>query len=846
MQQYWKIKSQYPEEIVFFRMGDFYEMFGEDAKSASQILGIALTSRAHGDMEKIPLAGVPYHAADRYLAKLIAAGKKVVVCEQMEDPKLARGLVKRDVVEIITPGTVLLANAGAGERSTYLVSLYPSSDGFGLAQLEVSTGEFRVEEGKPERINELLSVLAPAEILLPSSAKEHQITRNHFPWQPQFSYLDDWKFAFDFAYRSLTEHFGTQSLAGFGCDGLKVGISAAGATIVYLKETKKTVLSHIRSLSRIGSQSEMFLDFATVRNLELVSSLGSDERKYSLFGVLNRTRTAMGARLLRQWLLAPLIEVEPIQKRQKAVARLVKDADLRGDIQNLLSRASDLERLAGRLGASKASPKDLIGIKETCALLPTFQKLLADEKVSLLAELNQELPDVSDVVDLISRSVVDEPPVVTNEGGLIKSGYDGKLDSLKDSIRGSKTWIANLQAIERERTGIPSLKVGFNKVFGYYLEVTTPHVAKVPPDYIRKQTLVNGERYITPELKEKEELILNAEEKINRLEQELFLVICQRVAQRIGDLQRAASVLAQLDVLASLAQVGWENGYCLPEVNTEGQIEITEGRHPIIEKVLPKGSFVPNDTQIDLEHGIIQIITGPNMAGKSTYLRQVGLIVLLSQIGSFVPAEKARIGICDRIFTRVGAADDLIGGRSTFLVEMNETANILNNATPKSLILLDEIGRGTSTYDGLSIAWAVAEYLHDSPKLGARTLFATHYHELTELASILPKVKNYQVAVKESKTLSSTLSEAEGSEVEGWQDQIIFLRKIVPGGCDDSFGIQVAKLSGIPEAVLTRAKEVLDSLEKEESVPKKNEKRKLVLKAPQPTLFEKTDPGVYD
>jgi DNA mismatch repair protein MutS len=800
MNQYFRIKSQYPAEILFFRMGDFYEMFGDDAKVASKILGIALTSRGQIKGEKIPLAGIPYHAADRYLAKLLRAGKKVVVCEQVEDPKLARGIVKRDVVEIITPGTVTVDGVIEGASNNYLVSLTGDEEKLGLAMIELTTGEFKIDQGDPGTIIEKVKVLNPAEIVFPEiwgekRKKELGLQDNDLT----LTKLEVWKFDHDFAQKILTDHFKVTSLDGFGCQDLKWGICAAGGILAYLKQTKKAFLSHINKVSPCIEGEEIFLDTNTIRNLELVAAMGTGERANTLFSLLNRTKTAMGARLLKSWIVGPLLNANRIVERQDAVEELFENHDMSDALGKKIKGIADLERLCGKIGYGKANPKDLIWLKDSLSVMPDLKSILGDAKSTLLNRIKENLPDNAELVSLIERSIVDEPPFILTDGGIIRSGYSRDLDSLKSQIKGSKDWIAGLQQQERKRTGIPSLKVGFNKVFGYFIEVTKPHLSKVPPEYIRKQTMVNAERFVTQELKEREAHILGAEEKIFKLEHDLFLDIRSKIAGETAQIQRTAEMVAQLDVLLSLREVAAKHNYVRPQIESGDEIIIEEGRHPVIENILDPGTFVPNDTKIDVENEQVHIITGPNMAGKSTYLRQVGLIVLLAQMGSFVPAKKAKIGVVDRIFTRVGAMDYLALGQSTFLVEMNETANILNNATPKSLILLDEVGRGTSTFDGLSIAWAVTEHIHNNPRIGSKTLFATHFHELTELAKFLPRVKNYNVAVKE------------------WGDEVIFLRKIVPGGCDDSYGIQVARLAGIPKQVLERAKEILAELENGEA-----------------------------
>jgi len=817
MQQYLQIKKDYPHEILFFRMGDFYEMFGEDAKVASQILGIALTSRSHGKSDRVPLAGVPYHSAERYLAKLIQAGKKVVICEQTEAASPAKKLVKREVVEIITPGTVTLDRVIENQKNHYLAALIEDEKEMGLAVVDLTTGEFKIDQNRKDKILEELEVLNPAEILIPYGWPEEKIKYlQAFAVNSHFTGFESWKYDYDSAHKNLTEQFQVASLDGFGCQNLKLGMVAAGAVLSYLKETKKTLLVHLNKISVLQDKEEMFLDANTIRNLELFPS-ADNTQAISLFSILNQTKTAMGGRFLKSWLAKPLLSLSKILARQNAVAELVLNSDAKSDLQEKLSFISDLERLSGKIGYGKATPKDLLGLKESLKIVPLIQKQLTALKSPLLKNIKDSFPKTEDLVNLLEKSIADEPPLVLNEGGIIKKGFDSELDKLREMVSKNKEWILNLQKEEREKSGIASLKVGYNQVFGYYIEVTAPHLAKVPANYVRKQTLTNAERFITPELKEREDLILNAQEKINLKEYELFLQIRSQVAERTKDIQKTAELLSAIDVLTALAAVAADFGYTGPEVDQSHEILIEEGRHPVLEKVLDSGNFIPNETRLsDSEQ--IYIITGPNMAGKSTYLRQVGLIVLLAQIGSFVPAKKAKIGIVDRIFTRVGAMDNITLGQSTFLVEMNETANILNNATAKSLILLDEIGRGTSTFDGLSIAWAVTEHIHNQTK--AKTLFATHYHELTELATFLPQVKNYNVAVKES------------------QGEVIFLRKIVPGGCDDSYGIEVAKLAGIPKEVLERAKDILTQLEEGEVTVKKIPMTKVEkLNLTQKTLF---------
>jgi len=796
LRQYRAIKNQYRDAILFFRMGDFYELFYEDAKIASEVLGIALTSRPHGPAGEIPLAGFPHHALEGYLAKMIRAGYKVAICEQVEDPKKAKKLVKREVIEVVTAGTILTDELLDSKRNNYLVAVYLKGNRCGLAKADLSTGEFVAGEFDLSDLQDQVLKALPTELLVCESQREY--VEKHVRNLPNFTItpLEDWLFSRDYAYEVLTDHFGTLSLKGFGCEGMDVGVSAAGAVLHYLKESKKTSLDHIRKLSAYRPSQYMVLDPATMRNLEIFSSLAEGGREGSLISIIDRTVTPMGGRMIRQWVQNPLRTPEDIRKRLDAVEELVNHKGLREELRQILRGIGDMERLMAKVCTRRANARDLVSLKNSLKVLPRLKESLSSVEAPLLRDLAQGLDVLETLVQKIEKALVDDPPLSITEGGIIRDGYHPELDELRQLAFSSKSWIANLQALERERTGIPNLRVGYNKVFGYYIEVTRTHLSKVPSDYIRKQTLVGAERFVTPELKEYEEKILSAEERMASLEYELFEELRNFVASASEAVQKDARLVAGLDCLVSLAEVAVANSYCKPEVHEGDEIEIKGGRHPVVEKTLPVGeSFVPNDTYLDNKDHQILVITGPNMAGKSTYIRQVGLIVLLAQMGSFVPAESARIGLVDRIFTRVGASDNLAGGESTFLVEMNEMANILNNATPKSLILLDEIGRGTSTFDGLSIAWAVMEFLHNNSRVSAKTLFATHYHELTELELVLPRVKNYNIAVKE------------------WGDEIVFLRKIQRGGCDHSYGIQVARLAGLPSEVIQRAREVLANLE---------------------------------
>lgn len=811
MTQYNAIKAQYRDAILFFRMGDFFEMFYEDARIGAKVLGITLTSRGHGKAGDVPLAGFPHHALEGYLAKMIRAGYRVAICEQVEDPKLAKGIVKRDVIQVVTPGTVIADHLLEAKRNNYLSALFIQEENCGLASADVSTGEFIVTEFTVNCLLEKLQSVHSTELLVSEDQVEaitEQIGKNQS--KPIITKLDPWIFGRDYGYELLTKHFGTTSLKGFGCEDLGAGVSAAGAVLTYLKDTQKTELTHIHRITRYGDDDFMILDEATRRNLEITTSMMSGSQEGTLLSIIDCTETPMGGRTLSAWLNRPLKQVQPIQERLDGIEELLNDQTTRVELARQFKDVGDLERLITKVVTRKATPRDLQALKKTLIRIPDIKGHLSEMASSLLSRIRDHLNPCEQVIQAIAEALVDFPPVTLADGGVIREGYHAELDELRQIAFSGKDWIAQLQKEERERVNIPSLKVGYNKVFGYYIEVTKPHLSKVPEDYIRKQTLVNAERFITPALKEMEEKVLSAEEKIIALESALFDQLRNEVAGFSESIQENGQRLGQLDSLLSLACVAEEYRYVKPKINDRNQIIIEEGRHPVVEQLLPPGEpFIPNEIAIDNEENQILIITGPNMAGKSTYIRQVGLIVLLAQIGSYVPATSATIGIVDRIFTRVGAQDNVAGGESTFLVEMNETANILNNATPKSLILLDEIGRGTSTFDGLSIAWAVAEYLHNEARVQAKTLFATHYHELTELALILPRVKNFNVAVKE------------------WGEHIVFLRKIVPGGCDHSYGIQVARLAGLPRELIDRAKEVLHNLEANELTP--NELPKLAL-----------------
>ena len=801
MEQYLAIKAKYQDMILLYRMGDFYETFYEDAKIISRVLGIALTKRSHGKVADVPLAGFPYHALDAYLPKLIKAGHKVAICEQVEDPKKAKTVVKREVVEVITPGTALSEKILDNRSSNYLAAVYLKDDTAGISYCDVSTGAFYLSEIPVTEVLNYLQEIAPKEVLV-SSAQEadvQQLLGNRLA--AIHTRMDDWIFTYQFAYERLTDHFRTPNLKGFGAEDYPLGIVAAGAILYYIGENYQNRLEHIQRVSVISASDVMILDETTRRNLEITTSLMGDNRQGTLLAILDHTLTPMGSRLLKHWMVHPLIRKEAIDQRLERVSAFFENNALRESVREALEHISDMERLLARISTGRATPRDLIALKQALRYIEPIREALREANDPRLRTF-LDMEDVTDVADLIQRAIVENPPQTLTEGNIIKTGYHAELDELRTISQEGKTVIVELQRREREKTGIPSLKVGYNKVFGYYFEVTKTHQDKVPDYFIRKQTLTNAERYITPELKEFEEKVLTAEEKMASLEYELFQQVREQIARRGEAIQKNARLVAELDVLANFAHVAHKYQYVRPEITADTELHITEGRHPVVERLLPPDQpFVPNDTHLDNENTQIMIITGPNMAGKSTYLRQVGLIVLLAQVGCFVPAASAKIGVVDRIFTRVGASDNLAFGESTFMVEMLETANILNNASPRSLILLDEIGRGTSTFDGLAIAWAVTEYIHNTPAISAKTLFATHYHELTELATLYPRIKNFKVAVKE------------------YGDQVIFLRKIEPGGMDNSYGIYVAQMAGMPREVVDRAREVLMNLEANELRP---------------------------
>jgi DNA mismatch repair protein MutS len=802
MGQYRKIKAQHPDVILMFRLGDFYEMFWEDAVVASQALEITLTARPDpGRDEKIPMCGVPFHAVDRYVARLIAKGHRVAICDQMEDARFAKGLVKREVTRVVTPGTVLEDAMLEAKANNYLLAAVPGGagdavTGFGLAVCDVSTGEFLVTElagaEAAQRAAEEIERLRPAEILLHEAAAETWRTFLTSGRGIPVTVVPANPFPRRTAYEQLLDHFGVTSLRGFGCEEMPIAIQAAAAILGYLKLTQIDAVAHIRSLATYSTAGFMGLDATARRNLELTQAMWDGGRSRSLLSVIDTSCTAMGGRLLRKWLEQPLLDVTRINERLDAVGELLGDALLRGEVRDALGRMSDLERLVSRCATGTGNARDLIGVRNSLQQLPVLRAVLRPVRTVYLAELHDRLDPLAELAALIEGAITDEPPISLREGGLIRPGHSEKLDGLRQTIAENREWITNLEVSERERTGVKSLKVGYNQVFGYYIEVTKPNLPYVPPDYHRKQTVANGERFITPELKDRESMIQKAEEQIFELEYQLFQAVREQVGRSAAQLLAVAGAAAELDVLAAYGETAARHGYARPVVDDSTAIVIRNGRHPVVERLAGE-PFIPNDTLLDNEANRLLVITGPNMSGKSTSLRQVALIALMAQSGCYVPAEAAQIGVVDRIFTRVGAHDDLASGQSTFMVEMTETANILNNATERSLIILDEIGRGTSTYDGLSIAWAVAEYLQE---VGAKTLFATHYHHLNDLAERLPGVKNYRMAVKE-----------EGHHV-------IWLRKLVPGGTDKSYGIQVARMAGLPDTVIRRAREVLVGLER--------------------------------
>lgn len=793
MQQWREAKSRHRDALLFFRVGDFYELFHSDAEEGSRLLGLTLTSRNNGAAARVPLAGVPAKALDDYLARLVRLGRRVAICDQVEDPAQAKGIVRREVTETVTPGTVLADALLAERRNNFLVALVPDGGGgFGMAALDVSTGEMSAQRVPGDDLRAEVGRLEPSELLLPRALEGTRIL-DHEGGGPARTYRDDWMFEADVGADELLRVYAVQSLEGFGFQtGDTALVRAAGALVQYLKEIRPAGVAHLRPVKVRRPGHVMLLDEMTRRNLELVEPLRTGEEGGTLLAVLDETITAMGARLLRRWVLEPLVLPEEIWHRQEAVAELHSERALRDRIRDALKGISDMERLAGKVGTGRVAPRDLHGLRRSLHRLPAIREAGASASAPALRERTADLDCLEELADLLERAIAEDPPATLQEGGVIRRGWSAELDDLRDVRDGAVDFIARLQVQERERTGIGSLKVGFNKVFGYYLEVTRSNLDRVPSDYVRKQTLSNGERYFTPELKEWEEKVFGAEDRIAQIEAELFTRLRGEVAAQVGRLQDAGARIAAVDVLSTFARVAERQGYVRPEVHTGFDLEIRAGRHPVVETMMPREEFIPNDLVLD-DGGWIVVLTGPNMAGKSTVLRQVGLIQLLAQVGSFVPADLARLPVADRIFTRVGASDNLARGQSTFMVEMSETAAIVHGATRRSLVLLDEIGRGTSTYDGVSIAWAVTEHIHE--RVGAKTIFATHYHELTQLGDLLPGVKNMNVSVREV------------------GDDVVFLRRLVDGGADRSYGIQVARLAGLPAGVIERARELLAELE---------------------------------
>ena len=797
MQHYLQTKEEYKDCILFYRLGDFYEMFFDDAVLVSKELELTLTGKSCGMEERAPMCGIPYHAVEGYLNRLVANGHKVAICEQVEDPKLAKGIVKREVIRVVTPGTNMDIQALDESKNNYIMCIVYLADKYGISLADVSTGDYYVTEVDSERkLIDEINKFAPSEIVCNESFYMSGVDLEDMRHRLGITIysLDAWYFSDETAETTLKGHFHVNSLEGLGLNDYAYGTIAAGALLKYLYETQKNNLDHISAIHPYSTGKFMIIDSSTRRNLELVETMREKQKRGSLLWVLDKTKTAMGARLLRSYVEQPLIDKAEIEKRQDAIANINKHMITREELREYLNPIYDLERLITRVTYMSANPRDLIAFKNSIGMLPPIKTLLEDFDTELLKELQTDMDPLEELYQLIDASIMEEPPISVREGGLIKDGYNENVDKYRHAKTEGKTWLAELEAKEREKTGIKNLKIKFNKVFGYYLEVTNSFKDMVPDYYVRKQTLTNAERYITPELKELEDTILGSQDRLVNLEYDPFRQIRDEIAANVQRIQRTAKAIAKIDVFVSLALVASQNNYCRPKINESGIIDIKGGRHPVVEKMIVNDLFIDNDTYLDNHNNRISIITGPNMAGKSTYMRQTALIVLMAQIGSYVPAESANIGIVDRIFTRVGASDDLASGQSTFMVEMNEVANILRNATSNSLLILDEIGRGTSTFDGLSIAWAVVEYISNPKLLGAKTLFATHYHELTELEGKLNSVNNYCIAVKEK------------------GDDIVFLRKIVKGGADKSYGIQVAKLAGLPDMVVDRAKEIVNQL----------------------------------
>lgn len=797
MVHYCQTKCAYKDSILFYRLGDFYEMFFEDAKTVSRELELTLTGKDCGLSERAPMCGIPYHAAETYINRLIDKGYKVAICEQVEDPKTAKGIVKREVTRVVTPGTNLNMQELDEGKNNYLMAIVCVGDHFGVSTADITTGDCYVTEIDEERkLWDEINKFLPAEIICNDAFLVSGVDVDDLRNRLHISVfaLESWYFGDDLCKQTLLEHFKISSLEGLGLADYDSGVIAAGSLFRYLLDTQKNTMEHMNIIIPYTTDRYMVIDSSSRRNLELVETLREKQKRGSLLWVLDKTKTAMGARMLRSFVEQPLIDADAINERLDAVTELNMQAMLREEIREYLNPVYDLERLVSRISYRSANPRDLLAFKMSLEMIPHIKNLLANFTSPLLVRINEQMDGLEDLYTLLEASITEDPPLAVKEGGIIREGYNEQVDTYRNSKTQGKSWLAQLEAEEKEKTGIRNLKIKYNKVFGYYLEVTNSFKNLVPEYYTRKQTLTNAERYITPKLKELEDMILGAEDKLFALEYDLFCQVREELAAQIPRIQETAKAIAQLDVYASLSVVAQRNNYVRPTVNTKGVIDIKNGRHPVVEKMINNDMFIANDTYLDNGSKRVSVITGPNMAGKSTYMRQTALIVLMAQIGSFVPAEKAKIGVVDRIFTRVGASDDLASGQSTFMVEMTEVANILRNATAKSLLILDEIGRGTSTFDGLSIAWAVIEHISNTKLLGAKTLFATHYHELTELEGKIPGVNNYCIAVKER------------------GDDIVFLRKIVKGGADKSYGIQVAKLAGVPDSVLDRAKELVDEL----------------------------------
>ncbi len=829
MQKYLETKEQYPDCILFYRLGDFYEMFFEDAKTVSEELELTLTGKSCGQEERAPMCGVPYHAVEGYLTRLVSKGYKVAICEQVEDPKLAKGLVKREVVRIVTPGTILDSQAIDETKNNYIMCIAYIADRYGVSVADVTTGDYFVTE-LPDggKLKDEIQRFMPSEIICNEafymSGMDFEDMRGRLGIAVYS--LDSYYFDDAVCRQKLLEHFKVGTLAGLGLSSYDCGIISAGALLTYLLETQKNDLSHMTHITPYITGKYMMLDASTRRNLELCETLREKQKRGSLLWVLDKTKTAMGARTLRKYLEQPLIDKKEIERRLDAIGELKEQAISREEIREYLSPVYDLERLITRITYGTANPRDLTAFGGSLKMLPPLHYLLEEMHSPLLEEIRGEMDTLEDLCSLIEKAIADEPPLAMKEGNIIREGYSEEVDKLRHAKSDGKQWLSKLEEEEREKTGIKNLRVKYNKVFGYYLEVTNSYKDMVPDYYMRKQTLTNAERYITPELKELEDTILGAEDKLFALEYDLYCGVRGRVAAEVERIQKTAKAIAALDVFASLALVAERNRYVRPKMNEKGVIDIKDGRHPVVEQMIPDGSFICNDTYLDDKKQRISIITGPNMAGKSTYMRQAALIVLMAQVGCFVPAAEADIGLVDRIFTRVGASDDLASGQSTFMVEMTEVANILRNATTKSLLILDEIGRGTSTFDGLSIAWSVVEYISDPNILGAKTLFATHYHELTELEGKIENVNNYCIAVREK------------------GDDVVFLRKIVKGGADKSYGIQVAKLAGVPDVVIERAKEIVEELSQGNITVRVGEiagKEKPVQKKKHPKKYDEVD-----